>query len=237
MRTYQTTPGGVSDVGIIRPTNEDSWSADGDIFIVADGMGGPDKGHTASSLAVTEVQAGFRDEPTADGIVAALQRANGLIANQGIEGMGTTIAVAAIVDTEAGDRPQFVIANIGDSRVYLFRDGQLRLLSHDHSKVADLVRSGELTSEQAAIHPERHVLTQAIGVGAEIDPFITQLIPARGDRLLLCSDGLFNEVPDAEITQVLAHTEPSNEAAAELVGLANHHGGSDNTTVVVVNIN
>ena len=121
-------------------------------------------------------------------------------------------------------------------RSYLFHDAHLTRLTSDHSLVAELVRSGELTEEDAREHPQRNILTRAVGVGPEVEPAVAVAEPAPGDRLLLCSDGLFNELADDEITSVLASVPDPALAADELVRLAKDHGGADNITVVVLDV-
>lgn len=239
MSTYELRHGGITDTGNVRATNQDLFLTEGELIAVADGMGGHPGGETASRLAVEILKGTFSADPTTDGLIEAVRAANQAIweqaeANPELHGMGTTIAAAARV-TDAG-KERLAVVNVGDSRVYLLRARELSRLSSDHSLVADLVRAGELTETDARAHPERHILTQVIGVAPEIEPHITDTDLARGDRLLLCSDGLFNELSDDEITATLSTTAEPNEAADQLVQLAKDHGGNDNITAVVIDI-
>lgn len=172
-------------------------------------------------------------------VVESVRQANRAVweeseANPELGGMGTTIAAVALVAEDGENR--LAIVNVGDSRVYLLHDNQLRRLSSDHSLVADLVRSGKITEEDADTHPERHVLTRALGIELETDPYVSHTRPREGDRLLLCSDGLFNELSNDEITMILSTVSQPNEAAEQLVALAKNHGGSDNITAVVLDV-
>ncbi|MGH1491239.1 MAG: PP2C family protein-serine/threonine phosphatase [Acidimicrobiales bacterium] len=239
MRTYEINPAGVTDIGNVRPTNEDHLLATGDLFVVADGMGGQGRGEAASRLATETLQVGFESDPTGDGLLAAVGRANSAVINRAdtdpeLQGMGTTIAAVAAV-VEQGQQ-KLAVVNVGDSRVYLLRAGSLERLSSDHSVVADLVRAGEISEAEAFSHPERHRLTQALGVEPVVEPFVAYSIPVAGDRLLLCSDGLFNELTAEQITGVLTSVGDPAEAASALVSLAKDHGGSDNITTMVLDI-
>lgn len=246
MSTYEIRHGGVSDIGNVRPTNQDRLLVDGGLVVVADGMGGHNRGEVASRLAVDAVREAFAADPSAEGLVDAVRHANRTVwaqadADPDLHGMGTTIAAVALVPaagagSKAGSATQLAVVNVGDSRAYLFRDGRLTRLSSDHSMVADLVRAGEIREDEARVHPMRHVLTHAVGVAPEVEPHVAAADPERGDRLLLCSDGLFNEVDHGEIGEVLATVDDPDAAAARLVELANDHGGNDNITAVVVDL-
>ena len=148
--------------------------------------------------------------------------------------MGTTIVAAALVATDEGDR--LVLANVGDSRAYRLHSGELVQLTTDHSVAEELVARGELSEEEAAVHPHRHILTRALGVQPEVAVDMWQLVPEEGDRFLLCSDGVTNEVPAALITEVLTETRDPSQAAEILVNMANEAGGNDNATVVVLDV-
>lgn len=239
MSTYELRHGGVTDIGNVRATNQDQFLAEGELVAVADGMGGRNRGEIASRLAMETLKETFPADPTADGLVDAVRAANRAIweraeADPELHGMGTTIAAAARV-TDGGEE-RLAIVNVGDSRAYLLRGGQLSRLSSDHSLVADLVRAGELSEPDARTHPERHILTRVLGAEPETEPHVTSTDLARGDRLLLCSDGLFNDLGDDEITATLGAVTDPNEAADDLVRLAKDHGGSDNITAVVVDV-
>ena len=236
--------GATTDVGRVRTVNQDSWLSRPEVglYVVADGMGGHQGGEVASSMAVDVIGREY-DEPGSDALVDALRRANDVIHDRGeqdpnLRGMGTT-AVAAIVvegDPASGGAPQVVVANIGDSRCYLYRAGELEQLTDDHSMVADLVREGRISPEEAETHPQRNIVTRVLGVYEDIDVDLFPVDAARGDRFLLCSDGLFNEVSEAQIAAVLRRLEDPQEAADELVRLANDGGGRDNITVLLLDV-
>lgn len=239
MSQYQLRHAGVTDTGNVRAVNQDWLLTEGDLAAVADGMGGRSGGEVASRLAVDALREAFAADPTAPGLVEAVRRANAAVwahaeAHPDLTGMGTTIAAVARV-SDGGD-DHLAVVNVGDSRAYLLQDGQLSRLTADHSLVADLVRAGALSEDEARTHPERHVLTLAVGVGPDVEPHAVEAVPAPGDRLLLCSDGLFNELPDDEITAVLAAVADPAEAAARLVERANEAGGHDNITAVVLDV-
>jgi protein phosphatase len=239
MSQYQLRHAGVTDTGHVRPTNQDQLIAEGDLVAVADGMGGHGGGEVASRLAVDALREAFAADPSAPGLVEAVRRANAAVwahaeAHPDLVGMGTTIAAVARVSVGGDDR--LAVVNVGDSRAYLLQDGRLTRLSSDHSLVAELVRAGELSEDEARTHPERHILTLAVGVAPDVEPHAVEAVPTRGDRLLLCSDGLFNELPDDEITAILVAVADPAEAAARLVERANEEGGHDNITAVVLDV-
>jgi protein phosphatase len=150
--------------------------------------------------------------------------------------MGTTIAAAALVSEGGSGQKRLAIVNVGDSRVYRLQEGRLSCLSSDHSLVAEMVRAGAISEDEARTHPRRNILTRVLGGGSDIDPYVAEATAAQGDRLLLCSDGLFNELDEHEITEVLGTVPQPTDAATHLVRLAKHHGGSDNITAVVADI-
>lgn len=231
--------GSASDVGRVRTVNEDLALETLTLFAVADGMGGHAGGEVASSIAIEALEAGFTRAPTIDGLVAAVQDANRAVWERGVDdqalrGMGTTVTAAALVATADGDR--LVLVNVGDSRTYRFHGGALDQLSVDHSVAEELVAQGALSEAEAAVHPKRHILTRALGIGPQVEVDVWQVVPEEGDRYLLCSDGLSNEIlPDA-MTRVLATVREPRAAAERLVRLANDSGGSDNITAVVVDV-
>jgi serine/threonine protein phosphatase PrpC len=248
--------GAATDVGRLRTVNEDSFLLvpDRDLFVVADGMGGHQGGDVASKLAVETLHVAYR-EPTAESLSHAIEVANHRIRNEGdadpdLRGMGTTVVALALVpeepdpddadgddDEKDHDRPQhLLLANVGDSRGYVFRDGSPTQLTEDHSVVADLVRDGRISAEEAEVHPQRNIVTRVLGVYETVDVDLWPIDPVQHDRYLLCSDGLFNEVGADQISAVLRRLEDPNEAAAELVRLANEGGGRDNITVVVIDV-
>jgi protein phosphatase len=234
--------GAASDVGRIRQQNEDSFIADPRLFVVADGMGGHNAGEVASAIAVrTMLDAagdGFTDHET---FVAAVRAANAAIhdAADGLSeqrGMGTTLTAVAPLRLGAGEPPALSITNVGDSRTYVFRDGELRQLSVDHSYVQELLSEGLVTAEEARVHPRRNIVTRALGIDGSVSPDAWVIPLVVGDRFLLCSDGLVDEVTDADIATVLRTVTDPNRAASELVAAANRNGGRDNVTVIVVDV-
>ena len=151
-----------------------------------------------------------------------------------LAGMGTTLVAACLLGGEAGDR--LVVMNIGDSRAYRFRSGTLTQITEDHSMVAEMVRRGELTTEEAESHQQRHVITRALGLGPEVAADTFPVPVRKGDRVLLCSDGLTDELDDEEIALALATIADPQMAADDLVARANAHGGADNISVVLVDV-
>jgi protein phosphatase len=159
-----------------------------------------------------------------------------------LKGMGTTAVAIALVpdepdpDNADADAQHLLVINVGDSRGYLFRDGELIQITDDHSVVAELVRDGRISAEEAEAHPQRNIITRVLGVYPKVTADIWPVDPVRGDRYLLCSDGLFNEVGDDQMASVLRRLGDPSEAAAELVRLANESGGRDNITVIVLDV-
>ena len=231
--------GASTDAGMVRAQNEDSYSAENGIFVVADGMGGHNAGEVASALAVTTVKVGARTGlKDASEFRELVQQANTAIYTASLDdsaqrGMGTTLAAATVL---RGETPVMMVANVGDSRVYLHRDGRLTRISVDHSYVQELVNEGVLTAEEARVHPRRNIVTRALGIDRHVavDVFLQEV--RTGDRLLLCSDGLVDEVSDAQIQALVTRHSDPQELAEVLVMVANSNGGHDNTTVIVVDI-
>jgi PPM family protein phosphatase len=232
-----------TDVGLQRAGNEDSHLRGRTVFAVADGLGGHQGGEVASAMAVERLGAldgrSFA-EPTqaAAALADAIADANRAIlergvADQGLWGMGTTVTAAAVV----GDLV-LQLAHVGDSRAYLLRgDGPPRQLTTDHTVVGELVRRGRLTPQQAASHPERSILTRAVG----LDPNVQVEQPAPlglqpDDQVLLCSDGLTETVADEQLAQVLAGQADGDDACQALIAAANAAGGPDNITVVLLRV-
>jgi protein phosphatase len=231
--------GATTDVGMVRQQNEDAYLAEENLYIVADGMGGHNAGEVASALAVTTVKAGSKSGiHTMEQFRELVQQANTAIYTASLDdstqsGMGTTLTALAVVP---GEEPRVLVANVGDSRTYLFRNGALSRLSVDHSYVQELVNEGILTPEEARVHPRRNIVTRAMGIERSVMVDVFSHLVRTGDRLVLCSDGLVDEVADADIAVVLRqHSDPQDTAEA-LVMVANANGGRDNTTVVVVDI-
>lgn len=224
-----------SDIGQVREINQDRALVSGSLGAVADGMGGHVGGEKAAAMAIAEIS-GVRGAISEERLISVVESANRRIHESALvpelRGMGTTI-VAATFDAETN---VVSIVNVGDSRGYLYRRGELRQITVDHSLVEDLVRQGRLTQEEARTHPQRNIVTRALGIspGVEVDAFAVQVEP--NDRIVLASDGLFNEVEDAGIAAVLARLASPEEAADELVSNAVDHGGRDNVTVVVLDL-
>jgi protein phosphatase len=221
----------------VRTVNQDSALCGATVFAVADGMGGHAGGEIASSTAVAVLEGALGSVGSPEGLVEAIRSANEAILSASLDdpslaGMGTTLVAATLVGTADGD--VLVIANVGDSRAYLFHDGRLRQVTDDHSLAAEMVRNGDISDVEAARHPQRHVITRALGIDGTVDVDLFELRLGSGDRILLCSDGLTNELSDEEITRVLSSEDDPVTAAEDLVRRANAHGGADNITVVVV---
>jgi protein phosphatase len=235
----QLRVGSASDTGRVRSNNQDSKLVSMNLFAVADGMGGHQGGEVASALAVGQLRKSVQ-VPTQEALTEAIRVANRTIyqhADQDPElrGMGTTIAAMALVANASGGE-DLAWANVGDSRIYRYRDGDLLQLSRDHSLVEDLRRDGQLSEAEAAVHPQRNILTRALGIDREVEVDSETVEPYAGDRYLLCSDGLFNEVELDRISATLRRLVNPDDAAAELVRLANDHGGRDNITCVIVDV-
>jgi len=230
--------GVATDVGRVRQVNEDSVFARLGLFAVADGMGGHAAGEIAADIAV-EVLEGNRVIVSTQDLIDAIHAMNSAILSRAeaeppLSGMGTTLCALSLV--VAGDQERLAIANVGDSRIYVYAGDELQQLTDDHSLVAQLVRDGTLSESDAERHPQRNVLTRALGIDYELAVDAWEVLPFSGDRFVLCSDGLSNELTDDQIAAVLRRLADPQEAANELVRLANENGGRDNITVVVVDI-
>jgi PPM family protein phosphatase len=233
--------GAATDTGRLREGNEDFLLAADGLFVVADGMGGHHGGEVASHVAVETLGDLVEDNGrlTTDALVDAVQKANDALVGRAdddpeLKGMGTTLCALALV--EADDRDVLAVVNVGDSRLYLLKEGELEQITEDHSLVATLERQGRLTQAEAAVHPQRNILTRALGIDSKVMVDSWEILPFVGDRYLVCSDGLFNEVDDDRIAATLRRLADPGEAARELVRLANEGGGRDNISVVVVDI-
>ena len=246
--TLRLRTGAASDVGRARSINQDSFLvlADQGLYAVADGMGGHQGGEVASKLAVDVLRASYLDR-SADALADAIADANARIRDTGeadpdLRGMGTTLVAAAVVPYDDADEEdddggaQLLVANVGDSRAYLFRDGELVQLTEDHSMVADLLREGRITEAEAEVHPQRNIVTRVLGVYDQVEIDLWPVDAVRGDRVLLCSDGLFNEVAGDQIAAVLRRLSDPQDAASELVRRANEGGGRDNITVLLIDV-
>ena len=231
--------GASTDVGMVRQQNEDSFLAEETLFVVADGMGGHNAGEVASALAVTTLKAGARlGIDDAEVFRELVQQANSAIYTASLDdstqsGMGTTVTALSIVE---GEEPRVLVANVGDSRAYLWRSGALSRLSVDHSYVQELVNEGIITPEAARVHPRRNIVTRALGIDRSVMVDVFTHFVRTGDRIVLCSDGLVDEVADNEIARVLGQHIDPQETAEALVMVANTNGGRDNTTVIVVDV-
>jgi serine/threonine protein phosphatase PrpC len=234
-----------SHTGTVRATNEDSYGycLDAGAFVVCDGMGGAAAGEIASRLAVDtlieRMCSAERDAHTQSVLEDAIEAANRLVyvrseKDTALHGMGTTLVAAVVVGLRA------VIAHVGDSRCYLFRNGELLRQTNDHSLVDEQVRLGQLTQDQADRSPLRNVITRAIGTQKTVAPETSELALELGDLLLLCSDGLTRELSDERIVELLKEMTGNNEdtdaISRKLVDAANTAGGRDNITAVLINI-
>jgi len=234
------TSAAVSHVGKIRSNNQDSGYAGAHLFVVADGMGGHAGGDVASAIAAKRIAEADTEYPSVRDAEFSLQQAliaaNSLLAETVFEhseltGMGTTVSSILRVGN------QVAVAHIGDSRIYLFRDGELTQITADHTFVQRLVDSGRITPEEAAVHPRRSVLMRVLGdvdAAPEIDTAIFDTKP--GDRWMLCSDGLSSYVTDDKMASILATVRTATGAADRLVKESLDHGAPDNVTVVLVDI-
>jgi PPM family protein phosphatase len=249
--------GTATDPGRVRSNNQDRVLVVDDVlFAVADGMGGHRGGEVAAQI-VTDGLAGAATSTTADEAVTSpppglaartilghLEDLNAEILHRAamsddLLGMGTTLTMLARSDKPIADgntTPLLLVANIGDSRTYLLRNGELEQLTEDHSVVSDLIRAGEITRDEARTHRQRSVITRALGVDGAVEPDFIEIIPAAGSRYLLCSDGLSTEVPDQVIGAILRRLSDPDEAARELVRVALERGGRDNISVIVVDV-
>jgi serine/threonine protein phosphatase PrpC len=230
--------GSATDVGLVRANNQDRLLVAEPLFAVADGMGGHAAGEVASATAVDALEAAFTQR-TPDGLQAAARAANRAVWDHAqtdveLRGMGTTLVALALVGPPGAE--ELAVANVGDSRLYLLSQGDLVQVTSDHSLVAELVAEGQIEPEEAEYHPQRHVLTRALGVDADVAVDLLTLDLHRGDRYLLCSDGLSREVTDDQVASILRRLADPGEAARELVTQAREHGGNDNITVVVVDV-
>jgi protein phosphatase len=239
MSTLNLAWGGASDVGRVRQGNEDALLAEHGVFVVADGMGGHNAGEVASELAVTTLRSALRDSVTStEQLRELVQQANTTIYTASLDdstqrGMGTTLTALVMIP---GITDRVLVANVGDSRTYVLRDGVLSRITTDHSYVQELVNEGVITADDARKHPQKNIVTRALGIDRYVAVDVFSHDMCTGDRFLLCSDGLVDEVTDIEITSVLSNNANAADAANALVVAANDAGGRDNTTVVVVDI-
>ena len=239
--------GASTDVGLVRKVNEDSYLVAPPVFVVADGMGGHDGGDIASRIVVEEfarlVAVGYDARRGSQAVLATLRDCQRRLSEYGATHRGSdggrwqggTTAVIAIL-VEEDDGPQWLLVNLGDSRIYRFTGGRLHRVSTDHSVVQELVDSGRITEEQALRHPERHIVTRALGGPDPLDPDFFELPLADAERVLLCSDGVTDLVRDPEIARILGENTDPRDAAERIVTAALEAGGIDNATAVVVDV-
>ncbi|HEY5518174.1 MAG TPA: Stp1/IreP family PP2C-type Ser/Thr phosphatase [Cellulomonas sp.] len=227
--------GALTDPGLTRPQNEDSMLVEPPLYAVADGMGGHRAGEVASRVALEELLANAPRSADSKALARAVRAANRAVIDSAEKtrtrsGMGTTVTAAMV------DGTHIAIAHVGDSRAYLLHEGRLTRITDDHSMVADLVRQGALTEEDARFHPQRSVITRALGSDRNMLADLYDVQAVAGDRLLLTTDGLTGMIPDDYICDLLAAESDPDAAAAKLVEAANRAGGYDNITVIVVDI-
>lgn len=225
--------GSATHTGHVRPSNQDAVLVDHLLFAVADGCG--DVGDVASRLALETLRAAFAADRTVDGLLDAFQAANQAVWSHARQhakrtAIGTTLTAVG----DVGDG--LAVVNVGDSRAYVYDRTGLRRVTDDHTVVNDLVRAGELTEQEARRHPQRSILTRVVGMGPHVEPDVVAFDTRPGDRLLLCTDGLYNDVAEDDITSVLGAAADPEDAARELVARSNGNGGNDNVSVVVVDV-
>ena len=236
MRSHRSKAvfGSRTDVGCVRDHNEDTLIVVPPLFAVADGMGGHAAGEVASEIAVRtleELAPTTADSETLSKAVCAANLAVMEAAQEkGRQGMGTTLT-AAILEGE-----RLVIAQVGDSRAYILHNGHLQQITRDHSLMAELIEAGEITEDEARVHPQRSVITRALGSDPNMQPDIYEINVRAGDRLLLCSDGLTTMLDDSEVQRTMMHHRDPQHCASALVNEAISQGGLDNITVIVVDI-
>ena len=221
-----------SDLGRQRQGNEDNYFVRAPLFVVADGMGGAQAGEVASEMAVESFDGGLPEGSPADALVKVIEDANRRIhersrAESQRAGMGTTVTAAYVGEREV------TVAHVGDSRAYLLRDGALERLTRDHSLVGELVARGKLTEEQAETHPQRSVITRALGPEPDVQVDVQPYQARAGDVFMVCSDGLTSMVPEARVRELLAAAGSLEQAGRDLIAAANEAGGRDNITVVL----
>jgi protein phosphatase len=224
-----------TDVGRLRENNEDVVVTSDRLALVADGMGGHPGGEVAAEVVAGVVPAAFTGQ-SVDELEAAVRAANWAIrdravAQPGLEGMGTTVCAAGLLATG-----HVALVNVGDSRAYLWHHGALSQLTKDHSLTAELIERGELRDEEAAQHPYYGILTRALGVASDIEIDRTTLVVEEGDRLVICSDGLFNELSRVQIESAMVEGGDLAAMVDNLIDRAIAHGGRDNVSVVAAEV-
>ena len=228
---------GATHVGLVRQSNQDNFALREGTFVLADGMGGHQGGEVASLEATSTILESGKINSVAD-MVKSVSKANQAILKRAkkednLSGMGTTVCVLSEIVGTTGKK-RIGIANVGDSRIYRLGKSELTQITQDHSLVGDLVRTGELTQEEAARHPQRNILTRALGIEQDLVIDTWELNPVAGDKYLLCSDGLFNEIDDEKIAQILMEDTELEKIAQNLIDHALEAGGHDNITALVL---
>ena len=234
--------GAATDVGLVRAGNEDAFVAEPMVFGVADGMGGHQAGEVASDIAARIIRDRLGTGASNVGVVvASVVEANASIfqaahASADHQGMGTTLTALVVLRADESSVARFALINVGDSRTYLLRNGELHRATLDHSYVQELVNTGHISEDEARTHPRRNIVTRALGIEptVRVDTWLVPMV--HGDRFILCSDGLVDEVHDDEIATIALGAADPQIAAEQLVAKANANGGRDNITVVVVDV-
>lgn len=237
MKTYSIT-----DTGILREMNQDYCFASDtpvgnlpNLYIVADGMGGHKAGDYASRYTTQRVVASVTRSPAVEPVSIlreAIVIANKLLIEEAREdfdkqGMGTTLVAATVIGS------RLYVANVGDSRLYIV-DDDIRQVTRDHSYVAEMVRLGKVDARQARVHPDKNIITRAIGAAGDVEADFFEVELSANDRIVLCTDGLTNMIEDSEIRDIVASDAAIEERAGQLVALANRNGGRDNITVMII---
>jgi PPM family protein phosphatase len=231
----------VTDAGRVRSVNQDRFLIVADrIYVVADGMGGHRGGEVAAQMTVEALGTNTDSIQSTRDLVTRLEQTNQAVLDRSnddpeLRGMGTTVTAVALFNPSAKN-PVLSVINVGDSRTYRMRAGELEQLTEDHSVVAELMRTGRLSPEEARGHRQRSVLTRAVGVEPTLEADTLEVLVNQGDRFLLCSDGLYTEVPDLRLAAILRQLGDPAEAAKELVRLALQNGGRDNITVLIIDV-
>ena len=234
--------GAATHVGLVRAGNEDAYVSEPMVFGVADGMGGHQAGEVASEIAARIIRDRLGTGASNVGVVvASVVEANASIyqaahASVDHQGMGTTLTALVVMRADETNVARFALVNVGDSRTYLLRNGELHRATIDHSYVQELVNTGHISEDEARTHPRRNIVTRALGIEptVRVDTWLVPMV--HGDRFILCSDGLVDEVPDHDIAAIAIAAADPQAAAEQLVAKANANGGRDNTTVVVVDV-
>ncbi len=227
--------GAKTDKGKVREQNEDTFGYRDTLFVIADGMGGHQAGEVASAIAVETVLAVEMDADPVVSLRRAVLSANSAILeemakNESFSGMGTTVAILLLKTDQA------FVSHLGDSRIYQLTEGNLVQLTDDHSFVAELIKNGSITEEEAKIHPQRNVLTRALGTEGHLEFEVNSFTTHSGDKFLICSDGLTGIVDEKIIKEILMSEKAPQIIADQLVEQANKDGGTDNISVIVIEV-